>query len=575
MAFKINSFTGRMDNVGVPSINQTRVPAGTDYKYPLGQQWVDTDGGGVYFLASVTAMVATWEKVIGGSTGLSQLTADSGSASPAAGAITIAGGTALTTTGAGSTITINATDATTLQKGVAKFLAADFSTAAGEVSLDDDVIKGVTTDAGIIPGIGHGISIVGGEGIDTSGAGATVTVTGEDASATNKGIASFDAYDFSVTTGAVSLRPGSAVYFVGKWGNDAADGLTFSSAKLTVQAAVTAAPAGSTILVYPGTYTETVTMTANNVIMHGMGKPPNVIIEQVDANVIDFNTRSNIVISSIQIRVTAATTAIATITGTTGSCKLRDGVVRMTTTANIAAAAQPSCANVTSTGTLFLRFSQFHYTNSGNGGGTANKSAFRVSAGGTVDLKLACCSTVTTSGTDLVSSIATDADTTGVVKMDNCDVTMVCGGTIAAALAYLGGTGITHHFGYNKIELDATGCTNAYGFFAADAASKTYLFFNHIHVTGATNNYGYIIGAASELVSHFNDIVAANGVSVAGTAHEVDSLADGYLTVTHSVYAETFDTNIAAAGVTLTGTTLAADGTDANIPITITRLSYG
>src|SRR5690606_37769412 len=32
----------------------------------------------------------------------------------------------------------------------------------------------------------------------------------------------------------------------------------------------------------------------------------------------------------------------------------------------------------------------------------------------------------------------------------------------------------------------------------------------------------------------------------------------------------TFDTNVAAAGVTLSGTTLAADGTDAAIPITIT-----
>ena len=37
-----------------------------------------------------------------------------------------------------------------------------------------------------------------------------------------------------------------------------------------------------------------------------------------------------------------------------------------------------------------------------------------------------------------------------------------------------------------------------------------------------------------------------------------------------TVYATTFDTNVAAAAVTLSGTTLSADGTDANIPITIT-----
>jgi len=38
----------------------------------------------------------------------------------------------------------------------------------------------------------------------------------------------------------------------------------------------------------------------------------------------------------------------------------------------------------------------------------------------------------------------------------------------------------------------------------------------------------------------------------------------------NDVFALTFDTNVAAAGVTLSGTTLSADGTDANIPITIT-----
>lgn len=42
-----------------------------------------------------------------------------------------------------------------------------------------------------------------------------------------------------------------------------------------------------------------------------------------------------------------------------------------------------------------------------------------------------------------------------------------------------------------------------------------------------------------------------------------------------TVYATTFDTNVTAAGVTLSGTTLSADGTDANINITVTPKGTG
>lgn len=116
----------------------------------------------------------------------------------------------ITTSGSGANVTVTVADATVSTKGVASFATADFGVSSGAVSLDDAVLKTITTDtgAGLTPS-SHGISIVGGEGVDVTHAGAVITVTGEDATYTNKGIASFDTNDFTVTSGAVSLKSGS------------------------------------------------------------------------------------------------------------------------------------------------------------------------------------------------------------------------------------------------------------------------------------------------------------------------------------------------------------------------------
>lgn len=122
--------------------------------------------------------------------------------------LTFAGGEGIDTSinSSTNTITIAAEDASTSNKGVASFADADFNVSSGAVELKDTVVKSVTTDSGALTPSTHGFSILGGEGIDVTHSGTTITVAGEDASTSNKGVASFDTNNFTVTSGEVSAK---------------------------------------------------------------------------------------------------------------------------------------------------------------------------------------------------------------------------------------------------------------------------------------------------------------------------------------------------------------------------------
>lgn len=120
---------------------------------------------------------------------------DSGTATPSGGIINLLGGEGIDTSASGSTVTIAGEDASTTNKGIASFTAADFDVTSGAVSLEDTVVKSVGSDSGSATPSSHAFSIVGVNGVSTSGSGSTITIDGSGAATSEFDDSVFRIYD--------------------------------------------------------------------------------------------------------------------------------------------------------------------------------------------------------------------------------------------------------------------------------------------------------------------------------------------------------------------------------------------
>ena len=301
----------------------------------------------------------------------------------------------------------------------------------------------------------------------------------------------------------------------------------------TIQEALDVCEGGEVILVYPGTYTETITFGDNNVAIIGVGRPEEIIITQADANVVNFATTTGGSISNVTISLTAPTDAAKdaiSITGP-GSAEIRFCDLSLATAATISSIDQPYIANLLyhTAGIAELKILHGNVTYAHTGTTTTGvKVPFYCGAGNLLELDGIHMINIDNSGTATATAIFAHASA-GSIFMHHCHADIDDNdATFTVGFGYLVASGTTVEYAYNTIHVHGD-ANNVYGVYITNSTIR--LEYNHIHseVSGAGNAYGLTEAGAGAITSQFDDIITTGGSS--GNIVYVNSPSDGALNI--------------------------------------------